>query len=229
MTRLALALLALTVCVAGASAQVSPVSEALCQSMRAHRVMNANPAVPCARLALVRFTYVDFGGHTHDDGQVVVLDAVADEVFAIFRELQSRRFPIASARLMDAFSGDDDASMAANNTSAYNDRAVAGTSSVSVHAYGCAIDLNPVQNPYVTKNEIAPPAGAAFVKRRPARPGMAEAVVGIFARHGFPVWGGGWRRETDYQHFQVDRALAARLVATSPEEAKRLFTASLRR
>lgn len=229
MNRLALALSALTISVAGAHAQVSPVSAPLCQSMRAHRVMSANPATPCARLALVRFTYIDFSGRRHDDGQVVVLDAVADEVFAIFRELQARQFPIASARLMDAFGGDDDASMAANNTSAYNDRAVMGTSSVSVHAYGCAIDLNPVQNPYVTKREIAPPAGAAFVKRRPVQPGMAEAVVGIFARHGFSTWGGRWRNETDYQHFQVDRALAARLVAASPDEAKRLFRASLRR
>lgn len=229
MNRLARALFALTICVSGAQAQVSPMSDALCQTMRARRVMSTNPAVSCARLALVRFAYVDFSGTTRNDGQVVVLDAVADEVLAIFRELQVRRFPIASARLMDDFGGDDDASMAANNTSAYNDRAVAGTASVSVHAYGCAIDLNPVQNPYVTKNEIAPPSGAAFVGRRSARPGMAEAVVGIFARHGFSVWGGRWRRETDYQHFQVDRALAARLVAVSPDEAKRLFRASLRR
>lgn len=229
MNRLAFGLFALIVYGASAQAQVFPVSDALCQSMRAHRVMSATPVAPCARLALVRFAYVDFAGRTHSDGQVVVLDAVADDVLAIFGELHARRFPIASARLMDAFGGDDDASMAANNTSAYNDRAVMGTSSVSVHAYGCAIDLNPVQNPYVTKREIAPPAGAAFVKRRPVQPGMAEAVVGIFARHGFSTWGGRWRNETDYQHFQVDRALAARLVAASPDEAKRLFRASLRR
>ena len=130
---------------------------------------------------------------------------------------------------MDAFEGDDDASMAANNTSAYNDRAVAGTSSVSVHAYGCAIDLNPVQNPYVTHGEIAPPSGAAYLNRRPVRPGMAEAVIGVFARHGFATWGGRWRSATDYQHFQLDRALAVRLAAASPEEARRLFRASLRR
>lgn len=229
MRRLLLALFALTVCIPGAEAQVSPVSDALCQNMRAHRVMGANPAVPCARLALVRFAYVDFAGRAHDDGQLVVLDAVADAVLAIFRDLHARRFPIASARLMDAFGGDDDASMAANNTSAYNDRAVAGTSSVSVHAYGCAIDLNPVQNPYVTKGEIAPRAGAAFVGRRPVQPGMAEDVVGIFARHGFSVWGGRWRRETDFQHFQIERSVAKRLVAASPDEAKRLFRASLRR
>lgn len=229
MRQLAFGLFVLTLSVAGAQAQVSPVTDALCQNMRAHRVMSASPAVPCGRLALVRFSYVDFGGREHADGQVVVLDAVADEVLAIFGELHVRRFPLASARLMDVFDGDDDASMAANNTSAYNDRAVAGTSSVSVHAYGCAIDLNPVKNPYVTKREIAPPAGAAFVKRSPAQPGMAEAVIGIFARHGFSTWGGRWRNETDYQHFQVDRTLAARLVAASPAEAKRIFRASLRR
>ena len=227
MNRLAFVLLALLFAT-GAQAEVSQVPDALCRNMRAHGVMSAK-VVSCMRLALVRFPYVDFAGRTHDDGRVVVLDAVAGEVFEIFRELHARRFPIASARLMDDFGGDDDASMAANNTSAYNDRAVAGSSSVSVHAYGCAIDLNPVQNPYVTKNEIAPPAGAAFVKRRPVQPGMAEAVVGVFARHGFPVWGGRWARETDYQHFQVDRTLAARLVAASPDEARRLFRASLRR
>ena len=78
-----------------AQAQVGPMTDALCQTMRAHRVISASPAVPCVRLALVRFAYVDFAGRTHDDGQVIVLDAVADEVFAIFRELREQRFPIA--------------------------------------------------------------------------------------------------------------------------------------
>ena len=205
---------------------IAPVSSAQCETMRARNVIHAGVPVGCDRLSLVTFTYTDFGGRTHDDGQIVVLDVLANNVLAIFRTLHAQRFPIASARPMEAFGGDDDASMAENNTSAFNHRAVAGSASISVHAFGATIDLNPVQNPYVVrgpKSEIAPPAGAAFLQRNPQKPGMAEGVIGIFARHGFADWGGRWRSETDYQHFAVPRALAARLASATREEAKRIW------
>ena len=173
------------------------------------------------------FAFTDFDGHTHDEGALVVLDVLADDVLAIFRTLHALRFPIAGARPIEAFDGDDDRSMAANNTSAFNDRAVAGRETISVHAYGAAIDLNPVQNPFVArvagKIDIAPPAGATFLSRTPAQPGMAERVVAVFAQHGFTVWGGRWRGEIDYQHFALDRALAARLASVSATEAKQIW------
>ena len=207
---------------------VAPISSTQCNAMRAKNVIHAGAPVDCARLAVVSFSYSDFDGRAHDDGRLVVLDVLAADVLAIFQKLNAMRFAMTGARPIEAFDGDDDRSMAANNTSAFNDRAVAGRSAISVHAYGAAIDLNPVQNPFVSriagKTDVAPPAGAAFLSRTPLQPGMAERVVAVFAQHGFTVWGGRWRGETDYQHFALDRALAARLASETPAtEAKRMW------
>jgi hypothetical protein len=206
---------------------VSPISDALCHDMRSTKVLNPGAPVGCERLRLVRFSYVGFDGTTHDDGELVVLDAVADHVLQIFATLRERKFPIASAHLMNRYRGDDDASLAHNNTSAFNVRRVIGTASMSLHAYGVAIDINPVQNPYVERGprrtEIAPPAGAAYLGRQDRRPGMAETVIDVFAHHGFAQWGGYWPRQRDYQHFQVGRGLAARLVALPYPKARAAF------
>lgn len=162
-------------------------------------------------LALVRVPYRDFSGAARE-GVLIVARRVAPQVSAIFAEVAASGFRIARMEPVDAFGGDDDRSMAANNTSAFNCRNVAGTINLSAHALGLAIDINPVQNPYVSQAETAPPAGRAFDsadKRRAAQargesglimPG--DAVTRIFARHGWR-WGGAWRNERDYQHFYV--------------------------
>jgi D-alanyl-D-alanine carboxypeptidase len=208
---------------------VSGISSPLCADMTAHRVMSANARVGCERLALVRFSYAGFDGRDHDDGELVVLDVLADRVLTIFRELRARRFPLGQARLMNAYDGDDDASMDANNTSAYNDRNVIGMNSISMHAYGAAIDVNPVQNPYVERVNgairVAPKAAAEYLARKPLRPGMAESIVSVFAAHGFTVWGGRWRNP-DYQHFQIERALAEKLVRLPADRARAMLSAS---
>jgi hypothetical protein len=195
--------------------------------MRATKVLNPGSPVGCERLRLVRFGYLGFDGATHDGGELVVLDAVADHVLAIFVALRSQRFPIAGAKLMNHYRGSDDASMAANNTSAFNVRRVEGTNSISLHSYGVAIDLNPIQNPYVERRAggatIDPPAGKSYVRRQDQRPGMAETVVELFAHHGFAQWGGYWPRGIDYQHFQVGRRLAGQLVALPYPKARALF------
>jgi hypothetical protein len=210
---------------------VSPISPALCADMKAHRVMSPQTPVGCERLALVRFAYIGFDGRDHSDGELVVLDALADQVAAIFAELKARRFPIEQARLMNAYNGDDDASIDANNTSAFNDRRVVGTQSVSMHAYGAAIDINPVQNPSYDRvngvRVLVPKAGAAYAKRAPLRPGMAESVLDVFAAHGFTLWGGRFR-DADYQHFAISRALLQQLVRLPPGEARAMFNAFVR-
>jgi D-alanyl-D-alanine carboxypeptidase len=206
---------------------VSPVSDALCRDMRRTKVLNPGSPVGCDRLRLVRFSYVTFDGATRDDGELVVLDAVADHVLEIFMTLRKRGFPIAGAQLMNRYNGDDDASMARNNTSAFNVRRVIGTASMSLHAYGVAIDLNPIQNPYVERTaagiEASPPAGAAYLRRKNRRPGMAEEVIDVFAHHGFAQWGGYWPRGIDYQHFQVGRGLAGQLVRLPYPKARAMF------
>ena len=106
-------------------------------------------------------------------------------------------------------------------------RLVAGGSSISLHAYGLAIDLNPVQNPFLKRSGaqagISPKASARFADRRNVKPGMSEPVVEVFAEHGFVVWGGEWRDPTDYQHFQVSRRFAGELARAPAAEAKRMF------
>lgn len=216
----------------------TPIDPSQCAAMKVHHVLNTGAPVGCERLATVRFSYIDFEGRTHDDGTVVVLDAVAPYVEHIFSTLYERRFPIAKALPMEAFEGDDTRSMATDNSSSFNHRVVQGSERLSLHAYGAAIDLNPVENPYITRNgaavTVAPPQGAAYLNRRqdrpnkPARAGLAESVVDVFADNGFLNWGGDWDDPIDYQHFDIGRALAERLAALPPDQATAAFASAVR-
>ena len=159
--------------------------------------------VPLADLRYLTLTYRGFDGADHT-GELVVAASVADAVLATFKELYQDGYPIASMRLVDDFGGDDDASMAANNTSAFNCRPITGGGGFSEHSFGTAIDVNPVQNPYVSGSTVLPAAGRPFVDR-PLVPGVihdGDPVVQAFAAHGMR-WGGDWRGPIDYQHFSV--------------------------
>ncbi|EJN08191.1 M15 family metallopeptidase [Herbaspirillum sp. YR522] len=213
---------------AAPSADIAPLSRAQCAAMKQHQVITSGNPVPCTRLSRVAFDYHDFDGNVRQ-GAVVVLDAVAPQVASLFGELLLRAVPLAGAQPLEAFDGDDEKSMAANNTSAFNGRPMTGGGGWSKHAYGVAIDINPVQNPYVSgsgssQQQVLPAAGAAALQRQPARPGMAEEVVGVFYDHGFLVWGGHWKQPIDYQHFEIgSRAFIARLVALPPAQARSAF------
>jgi hypothetical protein len=219
---------------------VAPVDAPLCASMKSHHVLNDGAPVGCERLAVVTFRYVDFAGAEHDDGRVVVLDAVAERVSRIFDELHARRFAIAKAQPMDAYDGNDEASMAADNTSGFNHRMVTGGTKISLHAYGAAIDLNPLENPFIERDRgndaklmVHPPAGAGYLNRmqqrpgKPVRAGMAEEAVAVFAANGFTVWGGYWDDPIDYQHFDIGRPLAEDLAKLPPGEARKRFEAAI--
>jgi hypothetical protein len=106
---------------------------------------------------------------------------------------------------VEAYGGDDDASMAADNTSAFNCREITGGGAFSNHSWGTAIDVNPLENPYVKGDVVLPDAGAAYLDRSDVRPGMivdGDVVVTAFAAIGFE-WGGDWNRLKDYQHFEA--------------------------
>lgn len=153
-------------------------------------------------LRAVVVDYVDFFGH-HQRGTLIVNADVADDVAEVFGAMYGARYPIQGIQPVDVFDGDDDASMAANNTSGFNCRAVTGGSSWSHHAYGRAIDINPIQNPYVSGGRVLPPAGDGFVDRSAYHPAMirpGDVVVRAFAEHGWR-WGGDYRTLKDYQHF----------------------------
>ncbi|MFN3891168.1 MAG: M15 family metallopeptidase [Beijerinckiaceae bacterium] len=133
--------------------------------------------------------------------------SVAAEVASAMQEIfDSGQFRIARMQLIDDFGGSDDASMEANNTSAFNCRLVEGSGGLSKHARGLAIDINPVQNPYRDRTGTYPPAGRAFDEpheRKPGIPGLitrGDVVTRAFARIGWS-WGANFRNSKDYQHF----------------------------
>lgn len=152
-------------------------------------------------LRLVTVTHWGFDGRPRS-GELVVHATHAERIRRVFAELFAARFPIEQVRLVDEFGGDDDRSMAANNTSAFNCRRAFGSTRWSRHAYGRAIDVNPLRNPYVTSSGVYPPAGREFVRRDGSVQGVIIArgpVVQAFARAGWR-WAGAWVNP-DYQHF----------------------------
>lgn len=179
---------------------VSPVrQEDLGRSYRA-----GCPVVP-RDLRLVRVSYVGFDGAAHV-GALVVNRRVARDVVGVFRRLHAARFPIRRMTPVAAFGGSDDASMAADNTSGFNCRRAVGGSGWSQHAYGLAIDVNPVENPYLLAGKTLPPAGRRYRDRARVRRGMAVAggtLVRAFAAVRWR-WGGGWSSSPDYQHFSAN-------------------------
>jgi poly-gamma-glutamate synthesis protein (capsule biosynthesis protein) len=154
------------------------------------------------RLREVRVTYVSFDGRPRH-GRLVLHRRWADELLEVFRRLYTRGFPIRRVRLVDRYDADDRESMRHDNTSAFNCRTVAGTDVWSQHAYGRAIDIDPVENPYVDGSYVSPRRGRDYVDRSDVRPGMIvkrDAVWRAFHRIGWE-WGGAWRSAQDYQHF----------------------------
>jgi hypothetical protein len=161
------------------------------------------PVAP-ADLRLLTLTHWGFDGRVHR-GELVIHEDQARAVKVVFRALFKARFPIKRMQLVDVYGGDDDRSMAANNTSGFNCRGVAGSSSWSEHAYGRAIDVNPIQNPEVRDGRVSPPAGARYLDRSRRARGLIradDAVVRAFAAVGWG-WGGYWTSLKDYQHFSA--------------------------
>lgn len=238
----ALALCGALAGVDAARADVAAIAPDTCRAMKDGHVLADGSPVPCDRLREVSFRFVDFTGATRL-GRVVVMDAMAVHAQALFDELHARRFPLRRAVPMQAYGGDDDASMDDDNTSGFNARLVAGSSQWSLHAFGLAIDLDPVENPFIEVADdgrtlrVSPAAsGRDYVNRREPRPGkpprsgLAEDVVDLFAEHGYLVWGGDWNSPIDYQHFEAgDQAFARRLAQATPSEAAALVDARIER
>lgn len=162
------------------------------------------PGCPVApeelRLVSVMYATDDAAART---GELVVAADGGEDVVAVFGEIYAARFPITRMETIEVYGGDDDASMAADNTSAFNCRPVTGGDGWSRHAYGLAVDINPLRNPYVQGSTVLPPAGAEYLDRDDVRPGMIVAgdiVTTAFAARGFE-WGGNFSSLKDYQHF----------------------------
>jgi D-alanyl-D-alanine carboxypeptidase-like protein len=162
--------------------------------------------VPPSSLRRLRLGYWGFDAKPHV-GALVASSRATGDLTVVFRRLYRARFPVRRMRTIDAYGANDERSLAADNTAAFNCRYAVGPGPRrwSVHAYGLAIDVNPVENPYLESGRVHPRAGKAYLKRSNVRPGMAVRgglLVSAFAAVGWK-WGGRWTGTPDYQHFSA--------------------------
>ena len=152
--------------------------------------------------------YVDFEGRTQQ-GMLVCNKAISKDLREIFDELYKAKYPIERIRPISEYGNDDERSMQANNTSCYCYRTVEGSSKLSKHARGMAIDVNPLYNPCVKRKKdgtllVQPSTGKPYVNRSKSfkyKITQQDLCYRLFTKHGFK-WGGAWRSLKDYQHFE---------------------------
>ena len=159
-------------------------------------------------LRYVHIRHYDFEGNPAE-GELICNKVIAQDLVEIFYELYCNEYQLEKVLLIDEYNGDDTASMEDNNTSCFNYRPVEGTSSLSRHALGLAIDINPFYNPYITYNKdgsekVSPASATAYADRSASFPYKIDEndlCYKLFKEHGF-TWGGHWNSCKDYQHFQ---------------------------
>ena len=183
-------------------AQVAVLSPAERTAMTP-RVWRPGCPVALSDLRRVTLTYVGFDGRAHT-GALIVNRAVAAPVARAFGDLYAARFPIRRMVPIEAYGGSDFASIEADNTSSFNCRRATGSSHWSEHAYGRAIDIDPIENPYVDNGSTSHPASRPYVDRARVRTRAGVIADGgvvtrAFARIGWG-WGGRWSGPRDYQH-----------------------------
>lgn len=168
------------------------------------RSYNKDAPVGREQLRYVHILHIGVDGVAHE-GELIVNEVIARDVLDIFYELYQIGYVLESVVLVDEYGADDNASMAVNNTSGFNARKVAGTEVWSNHAYGLAIDINPLYNPYVGESDTVLPATARQYTDRSLEFDMkldaGDECCRIFAEHGF-TWGGDWENVKDYMHFE---------------------------
>jgi len=154
-------------------------------------------------LRYLKVSHWGFDGKRHE-GELIVHAQIAQEVIDIFKELYDAEYPIEKIILVDEYEGDDNLSMTDNNSSAFNYRLIAGSNKLSNHAMGLAIDINPLQNPYVKGNLVSPEGGIDYIDRSVYQMGMIlenDPCYQAFTSRGW-TWGGSWKSIKDYQHFE---------------------------
>ena len=182
-----------------------PIPDSVFHRMQG-RSFKADCTIPRDELRYLRLSYRDGKGKTQQ-GEMVCNRAIASELVSIFRELWLADYRIGRMQLIDDYEADDIRSMEANNTSCFNFRTIAGTTTISKHGKGMAIDVNPLYNPYVRGQFVSPEAGRRWAYRRARRTDIPYKIdrqdlcYRLFVQHGFR-WGGAWSSHKDYQHFE---------------------------
>lgn len=168
-----------------------------------------NKNISLSDLRYVKVMHYGYDGKIKQ-GEMVVNKKIAKKTVKIFYELYQRKYPIQKMKLIDNYGANDNKSMRANNTSAFNYRKISGSSNLSRHARGMAIDINPRINPWVKGKEVSPSNGKVYRQRNVKkckgkyRKNMIhknDAVYKVFKKYGF-TWGGEWKSYKDYQHFE---------------------------
>lgn len=186
---------------------IEQISDDIFRNMQG-RSFQENEWITRDELRYLTVAHIGFDGRVHQ-GELVVNRLIAEEILEIMQKLFIYRYPIEKMILIDAYDGDDNRSMADNNSSAFNYRLIAGTQRLSRHSLGLAIDINPRYNPYIRPDGsggmLTEPEGSAVYADRsrsfPYKIDDADICCRLFKEHGY-VWGGDWTTVKDYQHFQ---------------------------
>lgn len=181
---------------------IGPIDDELKSELVSSERWRPDCPVSLEELRVITVSYWDFDGRSQT-GRLIVNQAWAAQLCGVFQELFAARFPIRRMDPIDRLGLTGQGLLASDNTMSYNGRRIRGGDSWSMHAYGLAVDINPVENPYITKSGVTPALGADFVDRAKEAPGMIDetsVVVRAFAAIGWR-WGGDWKTVKDYMHF----------------------------
>ena len=166
-----------------------------------------NCTTPRADLRYLKVLHYNKDGEVLE-GEMICHKSIANDLLAIFQELYKAKYPIERMKLVDEYEADDEASMRANNSSAFNFRYISGTKSLSRHSRGMAVDINPLYNPYVRyrggRTLVEPVNAKPYVDRSkdfPYKIVKGDLCYRLFKKYGF-TWGGDWKNSKDYQHFE---------------------------
>lgn len=181
---------------------ITPIDEGLKSEMIEHGVWSPEAPVGLDELRVLHVNYWGFDGNVHS-GRLVVNHAWAPQLATVFEKIFDARFPILRMDPVDYLGATGEGVEASNNTMSYNGRKMRGGSSWSMHAYGLALDINPVENPCIKGDSVVPTPGKNFVDRSQDAPGMLHpdgVVMQAFKEIGWK-WGGDWKSFKDYMHF----------------------------
>lgn len=181
---------------------LEPLSESMVERITGHSYQ-LNEYIDLTDLHYVTVSYYNYDLEPQI-GELIVNRRISKDIILIFKDLYKVKYPIYNIQLVDDFDADDDKSMRANNTSAFNFRTISGSTKLSYHAFGLAIDINPVQNPFVNGDYFVPENGEAYLDRSQNATGMIikdDPCYEAFTSRGWQ-WGGDWTSPKDYQHFE---------------------------
>lgn len=185
-----------------------PINDAIFARMQ-EKSFKQNCTMPRASLRYLRVLHRNTEGKTQL-GEIVCNQSIANDLLDIFRKLYEAGYKIERITLIDDYNADDETSMRANNTSCFNFRVVSGTTKLSKHSQGLAIDINPLYNPYIHLNngKVEPATGKPYAYNRANLRNVKVPIIDtkdlcyrLFIQHGFR-WGGAWKTVKDYQHFE---------------------------